>query len=84
VHFGKNVGLYPKANRGASPKRKLSAGINANHEIADKDGTRDAMTKKEEKVKAEGTVVEALPGTQFIVALENEHRVLAYLSGKMR
>jgi len=29
-------------------------------------------------------VVEALPGTQFRVRLDNGHEVLAYLSGKMR
>lgn len=39
---------------------------------------------KEEKVELEGTVVEALPGTQFRVELDNGHEVLAYLSGKMR
>jgi translation initiation factor IF-1 len=32
----------------------------------------------------EGTVVEALPATQFRVELDNGHEVLAYLSGKMR
>ena len=42
------------------------------------------MAKKEEKIELEGTVVEALPGTQFTVELENGHQVLAYLSGKMR
>ncbi len=42
------------------------------------------MAKKEEKIKLEGTVIEALPGTQFRVELENGHEVLAYLSGKMR
>ena len=42
------------------------------------------MAKKEEKIKLEGTVIEALPGTQFMVELENGHEVLAYLSGKMR
>ena len=42
------------------------------------------MAKKEEKIELEGTVVEALPGTQFRVRLDNEHEVLAYLSGKMR
>lgn len=39
---------------------------------------------KEEKIEVEGTVVEALPGTQFRVELDNGHEVLAYLSGKMR
>jgi translation initiation factor IF-1 len=42
------------------------------------------MAKKEEKIKVDGTVIEALPGTQFLVELENGHTVLAYLSGKMR
>lgn len=42
------------------------------------------MTKNEDKIKLEGTVIEALPGTQFRVELENGHEVLAYLSGKMR
>ncbi|NDJ61125.1 MAG: translation initiation factor IF-1 [Chloroflexi bacterium] len=42
------------------------------------------MAKKEDKIEVEGTVVEALPNTQFLVELENGHRILAYLSGKMR
>lgn len=42
------------------------------------------MAKKEEKIELEGTVIEALPGTQFRVELDNGHEVLAYLSGKMR
>jgi len=39
---------------------------------------------KEEKIQVEGTVIEALPGTQFRVRLDNDHEVLAYLAGKMR
>lgn len=42
------------------------------------------MAKEDGKIQVEGTVVEALPGTQFKVRLENGHEVLAYLSGKMR
>jgi translation initiation factor IF-1 len=42
------------------------------------------MGKKEEKIEVEGTVVELLPNTQFMVELDNGHRVLAYLSGRMR
>ena len=38
----------------------------------------------DDKIEMEGTVVEALPNTQFTVELDNGHRVLAYLSGKMR
>lgn len=37
-----------------------------------------------QKVEAEGTVVEALPNTQFRVELDSGHKVLAYISGKMR
>ena len=39
---------------------------------------------KEEKIEVEGVIIEALPGTQFRVKLDNGHEVLAYLSGKMR
>ena len=42
------------------------------------------MAKEEDKIRAEGVVIEALPGTQFKVKLDNGHVVLAYLSGKMR
>jgi translation initiation factor IF-1 len=42
------------------------------------------MAKQEEKIEVEGTVVEALPSTQFRVKLDSGHSVLAYLSGKMR
>lgn len=42
------------------------------------------MAKDETKLELEGTVIEALPGTMFRVMLENDHEVLAYLSGKMR
>ena len=42
------------------------------------------MAKKEDKIEVEGTVIEALPNTQFMVELDNGHQVLAYLSGKMR
>jgi translation initiation factor IF-1 len=42
------------------------------------------MAKEEEKIQVEGTIVEALPGTQFRVRLDNGHEILAYLSGRMR
>lgn len=42
------------------------------------------MAKEEDKISVEGTIVEALPGTQFRVRLDNGHEVLAYLSGRMR
>ena len=42
------------------------------------------MAKEEGKIQVEGTITEALPGTQFRVKLDNGYDVLAYLSGKMR
>ena len=39
---------------------------------------------KEESIQVEGTVVEARPNAMFRVELENGHKVLAHVSGKMR
>ncbi len=39
---------------------------------------------KEETIEVEGTVVEPLPNAMFRVELENGHRALAHISGKMR
>lgn len=39
---------------------------------------------KEEGIQVEGTVVEALPNATFRVKLENDHQLLAHISGKMR
>jgi len=39
---------------------------------------------KEEAIEVEGKVIEPLPNAMFRVELENGHRVLAHISGKMR
>ena len=39
---------------------------------------------KEEAIEVEGVVREALPNAVFNVELENGHKVLAHVSGKMR
>lgn len=39
---------------------------------------------KEEAIVLEGVVDEVLPNANFRVELENGHKILAYLSGKMR
>jgi len=39
---------------------------------------------KEDAIEVTGTVVETLPDAKFRVELENGHRVLAHISGKMR
>ncbi len=37
-----------------------------------------------DSIEMEGTVTEVLPNTNFRVKLDNDHEILAYLSGKMR
>ena len=39
---------------------------------------------KKDAIEVEGTVVEPLPNAMFRVDLANGHRVLAYISGKIR
>lgn len=39
---------------------------------------------KEQAITVEGKVLEALPNAMFQVELENGHKVLAHVSGKMR
>ena len=39
---------------------------------------------KEDIIEVEGTVVEALPNAEFIVELENGHKLHAHISGKLR
>ena len=39
---------------------------------------------KDEMIETEGIVVEALPNAMFQVELENGHRILAHISGKLR
>ena len=39
---------------------------------------------EKETIEVEGIVVEPLPNATFRVELENGHRILAHISGKMR
>ncbi|MFQ5705840.1 MAG: translation initiation factor IF-1 [bacterium] len=39
---------------------------------------------KEPPIKVDGTIIETLPNATFRVELENGHKVLAHISGKMR
>jgi translation initiation factor IF-1 len=38
----------------------------------------------EQVIETEGRITEVLPGTMFRVELDNRHKVLAHISGKMR
>ncbi|MBM3248031.1 MAG: translation initiation factor IF-1 [Candidatus Omnitrophica bacterium] len=39
---------------------------------------------KEEAIEVEGTILESLPNAMFRVELDNGHKVLAHVSGKIR
>jgi translation initiation factor IF-1 len=39
---------------------------------------------KADVIEVEGKVLEALPNAQFLVELQNGHRILAHISGKLR
>lgn len=58
------------------PDRRLDARVAKNKE--------KTSSGKEEGIQVEGTVIEPLPNAMFKVELDNGHRVLAHISGKMR
>ncbi len=39
---------------------------------------------KQKSIKVDGIILETLPNASFRVKLENDHEVLAHISGKMR
>lgn len=43
-----------------------------------------SMSKKDGAIELEGTITESLPNAMFRVELDNGHKVLAHISGKMR
>ena len=49
-----------------------------------KQGSLQSMAKKDGAIEVEGRVVEPLPNAMFRIELENGHKVLAHISGKMR
>jgi translation initiation factor IF-1 len=44
----------------------------------------EGMSKKDGAIELEGTITESLPNAMFRVELDNGHKVLAHISGKMR
>jgi translation initiation factor IF-1 len=47
-------------------------------------GAEEDVMPKEDAIQVEGKVLETLPNAMFRVELENGHKVLAHISGKMR
>jgi len=42
------------------------------------------LAKRDDAIEMDGTVLEALPNAMFRVELDNGHKLLAHISGKMR
>ena len=42
------------------------------------------MANKEDVIEMVGTVVEVLPNAKFVIELENQHRIIGHVSGKIR
>ena len=69
----------------ATPQPGTSARVD--HGVAtdaEDNGNAEDMAKKDGAIEVEGRVVEPLPNAMFRVELENGHKVLAHISGKMR
>jgi len=61
----------------STKKKKKKSGIT-------EDNAEKSTPSRPDRIEVSGTVVEALPNTQFKVELENGHVILAHISGKMR
>ena len=61
---------------GASPSRAGASGCWA--------APRKDPLPRDEAIQVEATVLEPLPNAMFRVELDNKHRVLAHISGRMR
>lgn len=52
--------------------------------ITSNESTSNECMPKEDAIEVTGTVLETLPNAMFRVELDNGHKVLAHISGKMR
>ena len=80
-----------KANRKQRfHQRKRTKSANQNNKNKKKVNQTQTTTVEEQspstdqKINAEGAILEALPNATFRVELENGHEVMAHISGKMR
>ena len=74
---------FRRASRTSGPGAVACLGT-TNIEYAQPSRNAEDMAKKDGAIEVEGRVVEPLPNAMFRVELENGHRVLAHISGKMR
>jgi translation initiation factor IF-1 len=77
---------YPAPLRVVAECDALSRMLSSNqgNDRARERSPQENRVAKEEPIRTEGRIVEALPNTQFMVELESGHRILAHIAGKMR
>jgi translation initiation factor IF-1 len=76
--------LDPGAGRSGTPRIRASSRRTRGPDLGRHRSIQENRVPKEEPIRTEGRIVEALPNTQFMVELENGHRILAHIAGKMR
>jgi translation initiation factor IF-1 len=76
-----SVSAQPGGRHQPNHKRQLAGHLRAGQ---NKQRNAEGMAKKDGAIEIEGTVVESLPNAFFRVELDNGHKVLAHISGKMR
>jgi translation initiation factor IF-1 len=67
-----------------SPKPETPTACTGQEDKNTQQQSAEDMPKKDGAIEIEGTVVESLPNAFFRVELDNGHKVLAHISGKMR
>ena len=72
--------MCPVARHGTLSREFPAAG----RSLAGRERNAEDMPKKDGAIEIEGTIVESLPNAFFRVELDNGHKVLAHISGKMR
>lgn len=52
--------------------------------VSQVESNKEAFMSKKDVIEVEGKVLEKLPNAMFQVELENGHKILAHISGKLR
>jgi len=76
--------LVPAAGGFAYPAPPQPYQLSRRHDPPTTKVVRSIAKPKDDTILVEGTIVESLPNAYFRVELENGHKVLAHISGKMR
>lgn len=76
----------PQGRRGRRRRgsRKSKPDVRQQENQGTQGDEQSPVETKKDKIEVQGTVVETLPNAMFRVELDNQHEVLAHISGRMR